>query len=126
MMNLNDVKLVGNLVRDPEVRATTIGKSVANFSLGVNESYTAENGEKQQMVNFVDCEVWGKSAENLGKLAKSGVEIFVQGSLRQSVWDDRQSGQKRSKLYVRAENWQFTQHLGSHAPEKTRGQEVSR
>jgi single-strand DNA-binding protein len=125
-MNLNNVQIVGNLVREPEVRATTTGKSVANFSLGVNESYTADNGEKKSVVNFVDVEVWGAAADNLGKLVKSGQELFIQGSLRQSVWNDRESGEKRSKLFVRADNWQFTQHLRSPAAEKTQGQEVSR
>jgi single-strand DNA-binding protein len=124
-MELNDVKLVGNVVRDPEVRATSTGKSIANFALGVNETHVAD-GEKRQVVNFVDVEAWGKSADNLGKLVKAGQEIFVQGSLRQSVWDDRQTGQKRSKLFVRAESWQFTQRLASLPPEKIQGQEIAR
>jgi single-strand DNA-binding protein len=125
-MNLNDVKLVGSLVKDPEVRATSNGKSVANFSVGVNESYTTDKGEKRSTVSFVDIEAWGASADNLAKLAKRGAEIFVQGSLRQSVWNDSRTGEKRSKLYVRADSWQFTQHLGTAAPERMRGQEVTR
>jgi single-strand DNA-binding protein len=107
-MILNDVKIIGNLVNDPEVRFTPKGTPVANFSLGINETYTVD--EKRQITTFADVQVWGPSAENLAKLARKGQEIFIEGALRQDRWEDKQTGQNRSKLYVKAERWQFTQY----------------
>ena len=108
-MNLNDVKVVGNLTRDPEIRFTPKGTPVANVSLGVNENYTVDE-EKRQVTTFVEVQVWGSSAENLAKLAGKGQEILVEGSLRQESWEDKESGKNRSKLFVKAERWQFTQY----------------
>src|SRR6516225_12166436 len=105
-MNINDVKIVGNLVKEPEVRYTPKGTPVANVSLGVNESYTVDD-EKRKVTTFVDVQTWGPNAENLTKLAKKGQEIFVEGALRQDHWEDKASGQKRSKLFIRANGWQF-------------------
>jgi single-strand DNA-binding protein len=70
---------------------------------------TPEEGERQQITTFIDVKVWGPSAENLAKLARKGQEILIDGSIRQDTWEDKESGQKRSKLYVRADGWQFTQ-----------------
>jgi single-strand DNA-binding protein len=108
-MNVNDVKVVGNLTRDPEIRFTPKGTPVANVSLGVNENYTVDE-EKRQVTTFVEVQVWGSSAENLAKLAGKGQEILVEGSLRQESWEDKESGKNRSKLFVKAERWQFTQY----------------
>jgi single-strand DNA-binding protein len=108
-MILNDVKIIGNLVNDPEVRSTPKGTPVANCSLGINETYRVDD-EKRQITTFVDVQVWGPSAENFGKLVRKGQEIFVEGPLRQDQWEDKQTGQNRSKLYVKAERWQFTQY----------------
>jgi single-strand DNA-binding protein len=108
-MQLNDTKLVGNLVRDPEIHQTPKGTPVASVTLGVNESYTVDD-EKRKVTTFVDVQTWGPNAENLAKLAKKGQEIFVEGALRQDLWEDKASGQKRSKLFIRANSWQFTQY----------------
>jgi single-strand DNA-binding protein len=108
-MILNDVKVIGNLVNHPEVRFTPKGTPVANLSLGINETYTVDD-EKRQITTFVDVQVWGPSAENLGKMVHKGQEIFIDGSLRQDRWVDKESGQNRSKLYLKAERWQFTQY----------------
>jgi single-strand DNA-binding protein len=108
-MILNDLKIIGNLVNDPEVRFTPKGTPVANFSLGINETYRVDD-EKRQVTTFVDVQVWGPSAENFGKLVRKGQEVFVEGALRQDHWEDKQTGQNRSKLYVKAERWQFTQY----------------
>ena len=109
MMNLNDVKIVGNLVREPEIRHTPNGVSVANLSLGVNESYLLD-GEKRQVTTFVDVQAWGATAQNLARLATKGQEIFVEGTLRQDTWEDKETGKNRSRLFVKAERWQFTQY----------------
>jgi single-strand DNA-binding protein len=108
-MNLNKALFVGNLTADPELIYTPKGTAVVNASLAVNEFYTAEDGERQQITTFIDIKVWGPSAENFAKLARKGQEILVDGSIRQDTWEDKDSGQKRSKLYVRADGWQFTQ-----------------
>ena len=108
-MNINDVKIVGNLVKEPEVRYTPKGTPVANISLGVNETYTIDD-EKRKTTTFVDVQVWGSSAENLAKLVRKGQEIFVEGALRQEVWDDKETGKNRSKLFLKADSWQFTQY----------------
>jgi single-strand DNA-binding protein len=108
-MNLNDVKIVGNLVKDPEIHHTPKGTPVANISLGVNESYSIDD-EKRKTTTFVDIQVWGTSAETLAKLVRKGQEIFVDGALRQDVWEDRETGKSRSRLFVKADSWQFTQY----------------
>jgi single-strand DNA-binding protein len=108
-MQLNNVMIVGNAVRDPEVKQTPKGTPVATVSLGVNETFNGENG-KRQVTTFVDVEAWGPSAENLGKLVKKGQEVFVEGVLRQDQWDDKETGQKRSRLFLKAERWQLTQY----------------
>src|SRR6516162_11021345 len=108
-MNLNKALFVGNLTADPELIHTPKGTAVVNASLAVNEFYTPEDGERQQVTTFIDVKVWGPSAENFAKLAKKGQEILIEGSIRQDTWEDKESGQKRSKLYVRVDSWQFTQ-----------------
>ena len=82
---------------------------MANVSLGVNETYTVDD-EKRKVTTFVDVQVWGANAENLAKLVRKGQEIFVEGALRQDVWDDKDTGKNRSKLFLKADSWQFTQY----------------
>lgn len=108
-MQINDVKLAGNLTKEPELRYTPGGTQVTDISLAVNERYNA-NGEQKQVTTFVDVQVWGNSAENLSKLARKGQEIFVEGSLRQDTWDDKATGKKRSRMFVNADRWQFVQN----------------
>jgi single-strand DNA-binding protein len=109
-MQINDVKVVGNLTREPELRATPNGTPVANVSLGVNETHTVDGGERKTVTTFVDVQVWGAAAENLAKLAQKGQEIYVQGPLCQEQWVDKQTKKSRSRLFVKAESWQFTQY----------------
>ena len=113
-MNLNDVKIAGNLVKDPELQHTPQGTPVANVSLGVNETYTV-NDEKRTATTFVDVQLWGVAAENFSKLAQKGQQILIEGALRQDTWEDRQTKQPRSKLFVKAERWQFIQYEATEA-----------
>ena len=76
MMQLNEVKIVGNVVREPELRYTPKGTPVANISLGVNEKYSVD-GEERNSVTFIDVATFGKAAENLAKLVSKGTELFV-------------------------------------------------
>src|SRR3954470_12501687 len=114
MASFNKVILVGNLTRDPELRYTPKGTAVAKLGLAVNRNWTSESGEKKEEVTFVDVDVFGRTAENVGQYMRKGRPLLVEGRLRLDQWDDKQTGQKRSKLGVVAETVQF---LGSPAGE---------
>jgi single-strand DNA-binding protein len=110
MPNLNKVMLMGNLTRDPEIKYTPKGTAIAVFGLATNRSYTLESGEKREEVTFVDCEAYARLAEIIGEYCKKGKPIFVEGRLKLDTWDDKTSGQKRSKMKVIVEVMQL---LGS-------------
>src|SRR3982751_43061 len=110
MASFNKVILVGNLTRDPELRYTPKGTAIAKIGLAVNRVWTNEAGEKKEEVTFVDVDVFGRTAENVGQYMRKGRPILIEGRLRLDQWDDKQTGQKRSKLGVVAETVQF---LGS-------------
>ncbi|HTS17157.1 MAG TPA: single-stranded DNA-binding protein [Verrucomicrobiae bacterium] len=107
MASYNKVLLMGNLTRDPEVRYTPKGTAIANVGLAVNRRWTTETGEQKEEVTFVDVEVWGRQAETVGQYLSKGKPIFVEGRLRLDSWDDKESGQKKSKLKVVCERFQF-------------------
>lgn len=107
MASFNKVILLGNLTRDPEVRYTPKGTAVTDLGLAVNRTYTADNGEKREEVTFVDVTFWGRTAEVAGEYLKKGRPVFVEGRLQLESWDDKQSGQKRTKLKVIGENMQM-------------------
>jgi single-strand DNA-binding protein len=110
MANLNRVLLIGNLTRDPEVRYTPKGTAVTEIGLAVNRIYSGEDGEKKEETTFVDVTLWARQAEIAGQYLKKGRPVFIEGRLQLDSWDDKQTGQKRSKLRVVAENIQL---LGS-------------
>jgi single-strand DNA-binding protein len=120
MASFNKVILVGNLTRDPELRYTPKGTAIAKVGLAVNRVWTSESGEKKEEVTFVDVDVFGRTAENVGQYMRKGRPILIEGRLRLEQWDDKQTGQKRSRLSVVAETVQF---LGS--PPNTGGGENS-
>lgn len=110
MANLNRVLLIGNLTRDPEVRYTPKGTAVTEIGLAVNRIYSGEDGEKKEETTFVDVTLWARQAEIAGQYLKKGRPVFIEGRLQLDTWDDKQTGQKRSRLRVVAENLQL---LGS-------------
>jgi single-strand DNA-binding protein len=110
MASFNKVMLMGNLTRDPELKYTPKGTAIADIGLAVNRTYTADNGEKREEVTFIDVTLWGRVAEIVGEYCKKGRPLFVEGRLQLDTWDDKQTGQKRSKLKVVGENIQL---LGS-------------
>jgi len=112
MASFNKVILVGNLTRDPELRYTPKGTAIAKIGVAVNRVWTNEAGEKKEEVTFVDVDVFGRTAENVGQYMRKGRPILIEGRLRLDQWDDKQTGQKKSKLGVVAETVQF---LGSAA-----------
>lgn len=107
MANLNKVMLIGNLTRDPELRYTPKGTAVADLGIAVNRRVSDGNGNWSDETTFVDVTVWGNTAENAQKFLTKGRGVFVEGRLQLDTWEDKQSGQKRSKLKVVGENVQF-------------------
>ena len=100
MANLNRVLLIGNLTRDPEIRYTPKGTAVADIALAVNRVFTGEDGEKREEVTYVDVVVWSRLAEIAEQYLKKGRPVFIEGRLQLDSWDDKQTGQKRSRLRV--------------------------
>ncbi len=107
MASLNKVFLIGNLTRDPEIKYTPKGTAIADIGLAVNRNYTTESGEKREEVTFIDVTLWGRVAEIVGEYCKKGRPLFVEGRLQLDSWDDKATGQKRSKLKVVGDNIQL-------------------
>ena len=107
MASANIVVLCGNLTRDPEVRQIPSGMSVADLGLAVNENYKNKAGELVETTVWVDVVVWGKTAENCGQYLHKGAPVLVEGRLQLDQWSDKTSGEKRSKLRVRADRVHF-------------------
>jgi len=107
MASLNKVILVGNLTRDPELRHTPNGKAVCTIGLAVNRYYKDGQGEKHEEVCFVDCDFWEKQAEAVAQYCTKGRGLLIEGRLQQDIWEDTDTGDKRSKLKVVCENFQF-------------------
>jgi len=124
MASFNKVILVGNLTRDPELRYTPKGTAIAKIGLAVNRKWKSETGELKEEVTFVDVDTFGRTAENVGQYMRKGRPILIEGRLRLDQWDDKQTGQKRSRLGVVAESVQFlgspTGGEGSGAPPASR------
>jgi single-strand DNA-binding protein len=112
MASFNKVILLGNLTRDPEVRYTPKGSAVCDLAIAVNRQYTLESGEKREEVTYVDVVLWSRLAEIAGEYLKKGRPVFIEGRLQMDTWDDKQTGQKRSKLRVIGETMQL---LGGRA-----------
>lgn len=120
MNSLNKVMLIGNLTRDPEVRQTPKGTSVADLGIAVNRVFTTDSGERQEEVTFVDVTVWARNAENAGKYLSKGRPVFVEGRLQLDSWEDKESGQNRQKLRVVADR---VQYLGGQPREEESSEE---
>lgn len=112
MADFNKVLLMGNLTRDPEVRygSGTERNAVCKFGLAVNRRWRNANGDQQEEVTFVDVVVFGRQGDTCGQYLSKGRPVFVEGRLSLSSWEDRETGQKRSRLEVVGERVQF---LGS-------------
>ncbi len=107
MASFNKVILAGNLTRDPELRYTPKGTAIARLGIACNRKWKSETGEMKEEVTFVDVDAFGKTAETIGQYLKKGRPILIEGRLRYDIWEDKQSGQKKSKLGVVLENFQF-------------------
>jgi single-strand DNA-binding protein len=107
MSSFNKVILMGNLTRDPEIRYTQGGMAICSIGLAVNERFKGQDGEWQDRASFIDITIFGKRGEAFAKFHKKGAPAFIEGKLRLDQWEDKQSGQKRSKLFVVADSWEF-------------------
>lgn len=107
MPNVNRVILIGNLTRDPEIKYTPKGTAVCDIGLAINRTYTPDGGEKREETTFVDVTLFGKVAEVVSKYSAKGQPLYVEGRLQLDSWEDKQTGQKRSKLKVIGDNIQL-------------------
>src|SRR6185436_12077344 len=108
--SLNQVTLMGNLTRDPELRQTPTGQNVTSFSLALNRSYKDQSGEWQEATDYIDIVCWGPLAERVAQYLSKGRRCLVQGRLQQRAWE--QDGQKRSKVEVLAGDVTFLDSRG--------------
>ena len=112
MPNYNKVILMGNLTRDPEVKYTSGGTAIAKLGMAINRTWTNKEGQKQEETTFVDVDAVGRQAEVIGQYLKKGRPVMIEGRLKLDQWDDKQTGQKRSKLGVTLEGFQFLDSRG--------------
>ncbi len=111
MASFNRVILVGNLTRDPQVKYTPGGQAVSEIGMAVSRSWFDKNtNQRKEDVTFVDVTLWGRTAEIAGEYLAKGRPVLIEGRLQLDQWDDKETGQKRSKLRVVGESMQM---LGS-------------
>lgn len=111
MANYNKVLLMGNLTRDVELKQTAGNQSVAEIGLAVNRRFKDRDGNDREETTFVDCEAWGRTAEVMAQYLAKGRPVFIEGRLKLDSWQD-QSGNKRSKMRVVVESFQFVDSKG--------------
>lgn len=111
---MNSVHLIGNLTRDPEIRYTQSGTAITNFGVAINRTWT-DNGEKKEKTTFVDITSFGKQGEVIAQYFKKGRKIGISGRLELDQWEDKQTQQKRSKLFVVCEQFYFADSERSEA-----------
>jgi len=122
--DLNQVFIIGRLVRDPEIRYTPSGTPVTKFSIANNSAFM-QNNDKKEYVNYFDINVWGNQAVTCEKYLKKGKQVAIVGVLRQNRWNDKTSGQTKSKVEITAFNIQFltpmsgTQNIPSDSQHET-------
>lgn len=116
--SVNQVILMGNLTRDPELRQTPGGQSVVSFSLALNRAYKDQSGEWQEATDFIDVVAWGPLGERTAQYVTKGRRVLVQGRLQSRAWE--QDGQKRSKVEVLANDVTFLDGRGEEGGEGSR------
>ncbi len=123
MASFNRVILLGNLTRDPQVRYTPGGTAVSEIGLAVNRTwFDQKTNSRREEVTFVDVTLWGRQAEVAGEYLAKGRQVLIEGRLQLDTWDDKESGQKRSKLRVVGENMTMVGPRGDgQRPEGARG-----
>ncbi len=109
---INKVILVGRLGKDPEVRSTPSGTSVAKFSLATDERFTDKSGEKQDRTEWHNIVAWGKLGEICGQYLRKGKLVYIEGSIRTDSWDDKESGQKKYRTEIVARDMKMLDRRG--------------
>lgn len=107
MRGFSKAIITGNLTRDPELRTTPNGASVCSFSVAVNRVFKDSNGEQKEDVSYIDCSAWGRLGEMISQYAKKGSGVLVSGRLDQRSWEDKNSGNKRSRVEIVVEDFNF-------------------
>ncbi len=106
-MYINKVTILGNLTRDPEIRALPTGNKVVSFSLATNRSWKDQSGKKQDATEYHNVVAFGKLAELIAQYSKKGSSLYVEGRLQTRSWDDKESGQKKYRTEIIVETFQF-------------------
>jgi single-strand DNA-binding protein len=112
MASVNKAILVGRLGKDPEIRSTPSGTSVAKFSIATDDRYTDKNGEKQERTEWHNITAWGKLAEICGQYLRKGKLVYIEGSIRTDSWDDKETGQKKYRTEIVANQMQMLDRKG--------------
>lgn len=99
--------VAGNVTRDPEMRTTPSGSQVCSFTIAVNRSFRGSDGNQQELVSYLDCVAWGKSGETINQYIHKGSALLVSGRLEQRSWDDKNTGQKRSRVEIVVDDFSF-------------------
>ena len=97
---INKVILVGRLGKDPEIRSTPGGQTVAKFTMATDERYTDKSGEKQERTEWHNIVAWARLAEICGQYLRKGSLVYIEGSIRTDSWDDKETGQKRYRTEI--------------------------
>lgn len=122
MANLNKVMLIGNLTADPEVRPTQSGVALTELRLAVNRVLSGRNdGERREETTFLDVTCWNRTAEVAAQYLAKGRSVYIEGRLQQDTWEDKQTGQRRSRIRVVAENLQILDRREGGAPQGGNG-----
>ena len=117
---VNKVILIGRLGKDPEIRSTPGGQTVTKFSLATDERYTDRAGEKQERTEWHNIVAWGKLGEICGQYLRKGKLVYIDGAIRTESWDDKESGQKKYKTTIVADNMKMLDRKGD-SPEEGAG-----
>lgn len=107
MRGFSKVIVAGNVTRDPEMRATPSGAQACNFTIAVNRVFRGGDGEQQEQTSFIDCVAWGRSGETISQYVKKGSGLIVSGRIEQRSWEDKTSGQRRSRTEIVVDDFSF-------------------
>ena len=118
-MYLNKAIVIGNLTRDPELRALPNGTKVCSFSVATNRVWKDQNGQKQESTDYHNVVVFGRTAENVGQYMKKGSNIFVEGRMQTRSWDDKNTGEKKYRTEIVADSVQFGPKAGNSGPSQS-------
>ena len=107
MRGFSKALIAGTVTRDPEMRATPSGAQACNFTIAVNRVFRGSDGGQQEQTSFIDCVAWGKSGETIAQYVKKGSALIVSGRIEQRSWEDKTSGQRRSRVEIVVDDFSF-------------------